>query len=145
MLRRPRPFLLRLALAAFLATVGAAMPATAATDNYWATQAEDVAKSVDTAVETFTKGDAAAAKRGLTEAYFHHFEDSKLEAAIRRFISAKRAAEIEKMFSTMRKAMTANNAAEVKQLAAAMREAITAEAKTLDAEKVTPGVFEVNQ
>lgn len=144
MLHRPRTLFTRLALAAFFVTAGAILPAAAA-DNYWVTQAEDVAKSVDAAVETFAKGDAAGAKRSLTEAYFHHFEDSKLEAAIRRFISAKRAADIEKMFSTMRKAMTANDAAEVKQLAAAMREAIAADAKTLDAEKVAPGVFEVNQ
>jgi hypothetical protein len=141
-------FLTRAAVAAFFALAGTALPASAADvnpGNHWKTQAEDVAKSLDAAEEIFAKGDVAAAKRGLTEAYFHHFEDSKLEAAIRRFIGAKRASQIERMFSDMRKAMTANDAAEVKRLGAAMREAVAKDAKILDEEKVAPGVFEVNQ
>jgi predicted ATPase len=148
MLHRPRMFLTRAAVAAFFALAAGptlAAPAETNPGNHWKIQAEDVAQSLTTAEDIFAKGDVAAAKRSLTESYFHHFEDSKLEAAIRRFIGAKRATEIEKMFSDMRKAMTANNADEVKRLGKAMRDAVAVDAKTLDAEKVAPGVFEVNQ
>lgn len=139
----PRPTMIRLAAATALVAMMGASPAWA--DPYWANQAIDVNKAITAAEETFTKGDLTGAKRGLTEAYFHHFEDSKLEAAVRRFISAKRATQVEKMFSDMRKAMTAGKADEVKSIADELRAAVTADAKTLDAENVAPGVFEVNQ
>lgn len=112
---------------------------------HWQAQADSVNKAVDAAEAAFAKGDVDGAKRAVTEAYFHNFEDSKLESAIRKYVSAKRAAEIEKYFATMRKAMTANDAAQVKAVAQSLREAIAAEAKGLDAAKVAPGVFEVNQ
>lgn len=121
-----------------------ALPALADTA-YWQTQAESVNQAVNAAEAAFAKGDVDGAKRAVTEAYFHNFEDSKLEAAIRRFVSAKRAAEIEKYFATIRKAMTANDAAGVKAVAQSLREAMLVEAKGLDAAKVAPGVFEVNQ
>lgn len=135
-------FLLRATLAVLLVT--AALPALA-NDGHWMTQAQGVAKVVDAAEANFAKGDVAGGKRALTEAYFQNFEDTKLEAAIRKYVSAKRATEIERHFAAMRKAMTANDAAQVKSSGQAIREAITAEAKGLDAAKIAPGVFEVNQ
>lgn len=134
----------RLVGAALLAWVGYGMPAQAAED-HWVTQAQGVIKVVDAAEASFAKGDVEGGKRGLTEAYFQAFEDSKLEAAIRKYVSAKRATEIEKMFATMRKAMTANDAAQVKAAGQSLRDAVVAEAKGLDAAKVSPNVFEVNQ
>ncbi|MBC7906424.1 MAG: hypothetical protein H7Y60_06705 [Rhodospirillaceae bacterium] len=135
-------FLFRSALVLLLVVAG--VPADAA-DGHWMAQANGVAKAVDEAEASFAKGDVAGGKRALTEAYFHNFEDTKLEAAIRKYVSAKRATEIERSFAAMRKAMTANDAAGVKSAGQSIREAVTAEAKGLDAAKVAPGVFEVNQ
>ncbi len=139
--RRPALLLSAAVLASLLLTN---QPASAA-EGHWATQAGAVAKAVTEAEAHFAKGDLDGAKRLLTEAYFQHFEDTKLEAAIRRHISAKRAVEIEKFFPTIRKAMAAGDAAQVKAVAQQLREAVAADAKSLDADKVAPGVFEVNQ
>lgn len=138
-----RRFLLALALVAALSPLGFT-PARAET-GHWQAQADGVNQALAAAEAAFAKGDVDGAKRSVTEAYFHNFEDSKLEAAIRRFVSAKRAAEIEKHFATLRKAMTAGDAAQVKAVAQSLREAVAVEAKGLDAAKVAPGVFEVNQ
>lgn len=120
------------------------LPALAAT-GHWQTQAEGVARAVDAAEAAFAKGDADAAKRSVTEAYFHSFEDSKLEAAIRKHLGAKHAAEVEKSFATLRKAITANDAGQVKAVAQSLREAVAADAAKLDEAKVHPDVYEVNQ
>jgi high-affinity iron transporter len=140
--RRPALLLSAAALASMLLALP---PASAGEEGYWVGHAGAVAKAVTEAEAHFAKGDLDGAKRLLTEAYFQHFEDTKLEAAIRRNIGAKRAAQIEKFFPTIRKAMTAGDAAQVKEMAQQLREAVAADAKTLDAEKVAPGVFEVNQ
>lgn len=137
-----RPFLAAWLLAATLSLAG--LPAQAQTA-HWQAQADSVVQAMNAAESAFAKGDVDGAKRAVTEAYFHNFEDSKLEAAIRKYVSAKRAAEIEKSFATLRKAMTANDAAQVKAIAQSLRDAIASEAKALDAAKVAPGVFEVNQ
>lgn len=120
-----------------------APPAFAA--GHWQTQAEGVSKAMDAAEAAFAKGDVDGAKRTVTEAYFRDFEDSKLEAAIRKYVGAKRAAEIEKSFATLRKAMGASDAAQVKAVAQSLREAVAVEAAKLDQSKVAPEVFEVNQ
>ncbi|MCR6628803.1 MAG: hypothetical protein NVV74_01385 [Magnetospirillum sp.] len=116
-----------------------------ADSSHWQAQADSVNKAVMAAEAAFGKGDLEGAKRAVTEAYFHNFEDSKLESAIRKHVSAKRAAEIERYFASMRKAMTANDATQVASISKTLREAISAEAKGLDAANVAPGVFEVNQ
>ncbi len=134
-----------LALWLVVAALCATSPAAHAQSTHWQTQADRVIKAVDAAEAVFAKGDVDGAKRSVTEAYFQVFEDSKLEAAIRRHVSAKRAAEIEKYFATLRKAMTANDAAQVKEVAQSLRQAVAVEAKGLDAANVAPGVFEVNQ
>jgi len=139
--RRPLPLL---CAAAFALLVTVSPPAGAA-DGHWTTQAQAVAKAIDASEASFAKGDVDGAKRVLTDAYFHHFEDTKLEAAIRRFVGAKRAAEIEKSFATLRKAMNAGDGAQVKAVAQSIRDAVATEGKALDAAKVAPGVFEVNQ
>lgn len=138
-----RRFLLALALiAAPLLT--APMTAQAA-GGHWQTKAEDVGKAVTAAETTFLKGDVDGAKRAVTEAYFGHFEETKLEGAMRKHIGAKRAAEVEKMFATLRKAMAANDAAQVKAVAQGLRDAMNTDAKILDDAKVSPDVYEVNQ
>lgn len=135
-------FSLRTAFVLLMIAAGA--PAGAA-EGHWMAQAMGVSQAVDRAEASFAKGDVDGGKRSLTEAYFQNFEDSKLEAAIRRHVSAKRATEIERQFAAMRKAMSANDAAAVKAAGQAIRDAVTSEAKDLDAAKVAPGVFEVNQ
>lgn len=137
----PKALITRCLIAAALTLT--ALPALAA--GHWQTQADNVVKAMDAAEAAFAKGDVDGAKRTVTEAYFQVFEDSKLEAAIRRYVGAKRAAEIEKYFATIRKAMGANDAAQVKAVAKDLREAVAAEAAKLDEAKVAPGVFEVNQ
>ncbi|MBX9634610.1 MAG: hypothetical protein K2X44_06480 [Magnetospirillum sp.] len=136
-------FLLRAAFAVLLFTAGATIAHAA--EGHWMAQAMGVARAVDDAEASFAKGDVNGGKRGLTEAYFQNFEDSKLEAAIRKYVGAKRATEIEKLFAAMRKAMTANDPAQVHTVGQSIREAVIAEAAGLDAAKVAPGVFEVNQ
>lgn len=121
-----------------------ALPALADT-GHWQAQSDSVGHAVEAAEAAFAKGDIETAKRLVTEAYFINFEDSKLEAAIRKYVGAKRAAEIEKSFATLRKAITAKDAAQVKAVADGLRKDIATEAKTLDDAKVAPGVFEVNQ
>lgn len=132
----------RLLALAFLAVV-AATPAAAG--DYWQGVARSVAAKVDEAEAAFAKGQADAAKRTLNEAYFKSFEDSKLEAAIRKEVSARRAGEIEKMFATLRKAMGAGDAGAVKATAAEIRAAVASEAKSLDAANLSPDVFKVNE
>lgn len=120
------------------------LPAAAAS-SHWRAQADSVIRAMDAAEAAFAKGDVDGAKRTVTETYFQIFEDTKLEAAIRKYVGAKRAAEMEKLFPTLRKAMTAQDAAQVKAVAQALREAVTIEAAKLDEANVAPGVFEVNQ
>ncbi len=138
-----RRFLFALTLLA--APLLAAAPDALAESGHWQTTAESVGKAVSAAETVFAQGDVDAAKRAVTEAYFGHFETSKLEGAIRKHIGAKRAAEVEKMFATMRKAMTAGDAAQVKTVAQGLRDAMLVDAKVLDAAKVSPDVYEVNQ
>lgn len=138
----PRALIARCMVAAAL-SVGA--PAAFADTGHWQAQADGVAQAVDTAEVAFANGDVDGAKRSVTEAYFSNFEDSKLEAAIRKHVGSKRAAEIEKSFATLRKAMTAKDAAQVKAVAQSLRADIATEARKLDEAKVPPNVFEVNQ
>ncbi|HTH18128.1 MAG TPA: hypothetical protein VL974_15835 [Magnetospirillum sp.] len=130
------------------ATLAAAIDLSApawAEAGHWQGQAESINKAVSTAEATYAAGDVDGGKRAVQEAYFHNFEDSKMESAIRKHVSAKRAAEIEKHFSTLRKAMAAKDSAQVAAVSQTLREAIASEAKTLDDAKVSPQVFEVNQ
>lgn len=139
-----RRFLLALALIAAPLLLTAPLSARA-DGGHWQNKAEDVGKAVTAAETTFLKGDVDGAKRAVTEAYFGHFEETKLEGAMRKHIGAKRAAEVEKMFATLRKAMGANDTAQVKAVAQGLRDAMKADAKILDDAKVSPDVYEVNQ
>jgi predicted lipid-binding transport protein (Tim44 family) len=119
-------------------------PALAAS-GHWQAQADGVNRALSAAEASFAKGEIDTAKRAVTTAYFQDFEDSKMEAAIRKHVSAKRATEIEKLFAALRKAMTAGDAAQVTAAAAELRGAISGEAQRLDAAQVPAEVFEVNQ
>lgn len=138
----PRTLAVRCMIAAAL-SLGAT--AALADSGHWQAQADGVAQAMDAAEAAFAKGDVDGAKRSVTEAYFRNFEDSKLEAAIRKYVGSKRAAEIEKSFATLRKAMAAKDAGQVKAVAQSLRADIATEARKLDEARVAPNVFEVNQ
>ncbi|MGE5503525.1 MAG: hypothetical protein ACM31L_03795 [Actinomycetota bacterium] len=129
----------------FLAGALLAAGTAVAADGYWQAVAATVAAKVAEAEAAAAKGQADVAKRALNDAYFQKFEDGKLEAAIRKEIAAKRAVEVEQMFAGLRKAVSAGDQAAVARGAGELRAAITADARTLDAAKVPPEVFQVNK
>ena len=133
----------RLVLAALLLWV-AATPSGAA-EPYWQKVAASVSATLAEAEAASRRGEVDLAKRGINQAYFGRFEDTKLEAAIRKEVSAKRATQIERMFADMRKAVTAGDQPAVGKAAAEIRDALAADAKALDAAKVAPEVFKVNE
>jgi hypothetical protein len=116
-----------------------------AAEGHWARVASGVGQSLDEAEALFAKGDAQGAKRAINDAYFARFEDTKLEAAIRKEIGARRAYEIEKLFGTMRKAAGGGDASTLKDASAQIRAAVVKDASQLDAAKIPPDVFQVNQ
>lgn len=135
---------LRTLVAALLLWMAGLMPADAA-EAYWQGVAGGVSATLAEAEAASARGEVDAAKRAINEAYFRRFEDAKLEAAIRKEVSAKRAAQIERMFADMRKAVTAGDQGAAAKFATEIRQALTADAKALDAAKISPDVFAVNQ
>ncbi len=116
-----------------------------AADGHWRATAQRVAAAIDDVQAKFAAGDTAAARSALTEAYFGRFEDSKMEAAIRKEIGGSRAVEVEGMFGNMRKAIKAKDAETVQQTADSLRQALAEDAKALDAAGVPAEVYEVNR
>lgn len=98
----------------------------------WKRVADNVARTVVAAEESFNRGDLGGAKRLLTEAYFSHFEGGELEAAIRGGRGSRRALEVETMFSRVRSAMGAGNGRRVADLVAELNIAVRFEADALD-------------
>ncbi len=112
----------------------AVAPARAETGQ-WRKVADNVARTVVAAEESFNRGDLGGAKRLLTEAYFSHFEGGELEAAIRGGRGSRRALEIETMFSRVRSAMGAGNGQRVIDLVTELNTTVRTEADALDAAK----------
>lgn len=75
--------------------------------NNWAGIEQDIEKSLHSALKLYEKGKASEAMEKAADAYFGIFEGDKanMEIAVRRFISLKKATELEKGFSDLRKAM----------------------------------------
>ncbi len=129
-----------------LAVVAALSLGTAqAADGHWQGVATTVAGAIDGVVAHFEAGDDKSARAALTEAYFGRFEDSKMEAAVRKEIGKDRAVEVEGMFSDIRKAMKAGDGAEVRRIASQLKAALKTDGQALDAAKVSADVYEVNQ
>lgn len=116
-----------------------------AAETYWQTVAARVATKIDSVHERFRAGDGRAARQALTEAYFAEFEDSKMEAAIRKELGIDRARQLEGAFGTLRKAVKSNDGGAVNRLAAELKAALASDGKRLDAAGVPPEVFAVNQ
>ncbi len=120
-----------------------AMSAHAATT--WLKAAENIDKALDHAAATYEAGKAAQAAEEVADAYFGLFEseDANMEIAVRRYISGKRAVELENGFNGLRKAMSKGTPAnEVRRQAKGLGEGVRKAAGELDSKgiKVSSGV-----
>lgn len=122
----------------------AAAPAGAA-EGHWQGVADKVIAAVGEVEARFAAGDDAGARKALTAAYFGNFEDSKMEAAIRKEMGQSRAVEVEGMFGGIRKAIKAQDKTAVQSIAEELRQALRTDGAALDAAKIPPEVFAVNQ
>lgn len=132
-----------LAMLALLVVV--AGPAGAADPSHWSRVAADIAADIAKAEALALAGQADEAKKALTLAYFGGFETSKMEAALRKEIGARHAFVREKQIGDLRKLVGKGSADEVRQLSAALRAGLAEDGKALDAAKIDPDVFAVNQ
>ena len=128
-----------------LLILSAAVPSLAAEAGHWQTIAAEVGKQLQLVRSLAEQSKPQDAKRAITSAYFDGFENSKLEAAIRKEIGAKPAAERERRFSDLRKAVNAGDLKQVAGICQTLADEIAADAKQLDWAKVPPEVFAVNQ
>lgn len=93
---------------------------------------------IERAAAAYAAGQAARGVELVNEAYFAVFEDSGMETAVRRYASARRAKELERMFGGIRHAMSAGaDPAEIAPRIRALRDALTADAGELEREGVT--------
>lgn len=127
--------LLVLALAVGLAAwpaVGPGVPPS------WLDIAGEVATALERAAAAGAGGQPARALELVSEAYFDVFEERGMEAAIRRYVSVRRARQIERMFGGLRRAISSGaDAAEVGRQVATLREALATEARELQRQGVT--------
>ncbi|CAA7614986.1 High-affinity iron transporter component 1 [Magnetospirillum sp. LM-5] len=131
---------------ALLMAIVVAVPSLAAETNHWRKIATDIDQALARAEAMTQAGKPEDAKQAVTAAYFDLFENSKMEAAIRKEIGAKAAILREKGFADLRKAIT--RAAPEPERAAiilALRSGLMDDAARLDAQGVPPDVFAVNQ
>jgi high-affinity iron transporter len=104
----------------------------------WFRVAAEVSETLDRAAAAYADGAPARSAELVSEAYFGLFEESGLEVAIRRYVSARRARELERMFANIRQAITARAApGEVRRQVAALRKAIEGEAREIQRQGVT--------
>ena len=133
-----------LAMLAFLLAV--AGPIHAADPTHWSRLAASIAAEIARAEGLALAGNIDAAKKTITNTYFDLFETGKLEAALRKEIGVKHARDREKQFGDLRKLVVKGDTPdEVRRLAAALRAGLLEDGKALDAAKVSPDVFAVNQ
>lgn len=98
----PRPFLLGLLIIFMLvpANVFAAGPT-------WSQVTDEIAVTLDQALDKYDQGKVDEAKNLVNDAYFGPYEGRQMEKAVKFNISAKRNAQIEEEFRQIRKLMTA--------------------------------------
>src|SRR5574341_2417747 len=87
--------------------VAALLPVFAAPPPPWSRVAAEISETLDRAAAAYAGGAPARGVELVSEAYFGHFEESGLEIAIRRYVSARRARELERMFAGIRQGITA--------------------------------------
>lgn len=73
----------------------------------WLRVADGIERALHSAVQSYEAGKANEAMEKVADAYFGIFEGEKanMEIAVRRFISLKKATELERRFGELRKAM----------------------------------------
>lgn len=113
---------------------------------YWQGVAVKIETALHDALTRYQEGDAEAARRALTRAYFGVFEGSKMEAALRMEQGAKHTYGVERQFGVLRKAIKGGADAEelrraVEALAATLRDDATA----LDRARIAPEVFKTGE
>jgi hypothetical protein len=103
--------------------------------NNWLRIADEIEKALHSALKSYEAGKASEAMEKVADAYFGIFEGEKanMEIAARRFMSLKKATELEKGFSDLRKAMF-NKAplSEIKKQTVNLVDAVKNAAKELD-------------
>jgi len=113
---------------------------------YWSGVSGEIAFVLSDAEKIYAEGNAKRAKKAVQHAYFGIFESSKMEAAMRKTISAKHTYLVERKFGHMRKAIKKGvSAAELHAIAEDLRNDLARDAKLLDEAGVSKEVFAVNQ
>lgn len=113
--------------------------------NYWHGVALEVNNHINNVYKYYIEGDVIKAKKELIEAYFSKFEDKKMEAAMRMEIGSKPTWKLERLFSALRKELKKDKNIKVKKISEEITKKVTEYAKKLDAAKISPEVFNVNQ
>src|SRR3990167_7424019 len=101
----------------------------------WTKVAGEIEKTLEEAVGDYKEGKVNQAIEKVADAYFGIFEGEKanMEIAVRRYLSLKKATELEKGFGDIRKAMFNKiSAADIKKQTAVLIEKVKAAAKELD-------------
>ena len=105
-----------------------------AADN-WVSVADRIDAIVKQALQSYENGKVTEAMEMVADAYFGVFEGetANMEIAVRRYLSLKKATELEKGFGDIRKAMFNKiSAADIKKQTAVLIEKVKAAAKELD-------------
>lgn len=98
----------------------------------WSAVAAEISGTLDRAAAAHATRQSGRGAELVSEAYFGLFEERGMEVAIRRYVSTRRARELERMFGALRQAIAVGaDAGEVRQQVAALREALQAEAAEL--------------
>ncbi len=106
-----------------------------ASQNNWAHIADEIEKALHSALKSYEDGKGSDAMEKVADAYFGIFEGEKanMEIAVRKFISLKKATELEKGFGDLRKAMFNKiPLADIKKQTNGLIEAVKSAAKELD-------------
>ena len=106
-----------------------------ASQDSWSNVAGEIEKALNKAADAYEKGKKDEAMETVADAYFGIFEGEKanMEIAVRRFISLKKASELEKGFADVRKANKESiKQGDFKKQASNLIEAVKDTAKELD-------------
>jgi high-affinity iron transporter len=129
-------------LAGALGIVLGLAAATSASDggpSGWSGIAAAIAGTLDQAAAAHAARQSERGVELVNEAYFDLFEECGLEIAVRRYVSVRRARELERMFGAIRDAIDEGAApARVRRLVATLRSALRTEALALERQGVTP-------
>ncbi len=121
----------RVALSLFLALLTTTATAGALASD-WPDTVRQVSGLLNDGAEAYEARNVERAKELVSEAYFGAFEERGMEIAIRQQISARRAGELERMFSEIRQAMGRGERIDrVRERIAALRRALDRDAQEL--------------